>query len=97
MEQENINLLFEFLNMPISNGNEIFSKFKALPNAIFFEGNEPLQKYLYIPGTREDRVVLVAHTDTAWDKAYGKEAHQNVLFKDDVFYGENEEHQRRVS
>ena len=90
MEQGNKELIFEFLNMPISNGNEVFNKFKSLPKSLFSEGKEPLERYLYIPGTRKDRVVLVAHADTVWEKAYGHEAEQNILFNDGVFYSGND-------
>jgi len=91
MEQENKELLLEFLNMPISSGDEIFNKFNKLPKSFFSKGTKPLERYLYIPGTRDDRVVLVAHVDTEWDKTYGHEAKQNVLFNEGIFYGENKE------
>lgn len=91
MEQENINLLLEFLNMPINSGEKVFEKFKTLNGAVYSKGENSLENYLYIPGTRKDRIVLIAHTDTVWDKSYGKEITQNVLFNDGKFYGENED------
>ncbi len=65
-------LLTGFLNTPLECADELFDRFAALPHAITATGSEPLQRYVYIPGTRKDRVVLVAHTDTVWDKAYNK-------------------------
>ena len=63
MRTENEELLLEFLNTPLDSGDEIFDRFKALAGAIYSCGKEPLQRYVYIQGTRQDRVVLVAHMD----------------------------------
>lgn len=63
-------ILLEFLNMPLDRGDAILERFAALPGASFQQGPKPLQRYVYLPGTRKDRVVLVAHVDTVWDKAY---------------------------
>lgn len=91
--QENKELLLEFLNMPIQNGTAILDKFKAIPNATYGEGSLPQQRYVYIPGTRRDRVVLVAHVDTAWDENYIKNlslsSNRSVLFKNGLFYSGN--------
>ncbi len=70
MVNDRINTLGEFLNVPLCSGDGIFERFSALQGAIAGNGAEPLQRYVYIPGTREDGVVLVAHIDTVWDKAY---------------------------
>ena len=95
MELENKELLFEFLNMPIDGGDGIFDKFKVLPNAKHGEGKLPFQRYVYIPGTRKDRVVLVAHIDTVWDKNYVGEfelsSERKILFDNGVFTSANAE------
>lgn len=81
------NTLLEFLNMPIDCGDEIFSRFAALSGAIVEKGKEPLERYVYIPGTRPDRVVLVAHIDTVWDKSYNKpfSDKREVSFEEGIF------------
>lgn len=95
MEFENKELLFEFLNAPFDNGDAIFDKFKSLPNAKHSVGKAPLQRYVYIPGTRKDRVVLVAHVDTAWDKNYVNglklSSKRQILFDNGVFTSANAE------
>ncbi len=59
-----------FLSVPLSDGSAIFDTFAKLPGAVYCKGEEKLQRFLYVPGTRADRVVLIAHTDTVWDEAY---------------------------
>ena len=79
--------LSQFLNTPIDCGDEIFNRFAALSGAIVEKGKESLQRYVYIPGSRKDRVVLVAHIDTVWDKSYGRtslEEHE-VSFENGFF------------
>ena len=91
MKNKHIDILLSFLNTPLDSGDEIFARFAALPNAVDRSGAEPLQRYVYIPGTRKDRVLLVAHIDTVWDRAYKRpfsEAHE-VLFEDGVFRSGN--------
>ena len=68
-------LLEEFLSYPLSGTEEIFVRFERLPGAVSGRGEHPLERYVCIPGTRENRIVLVAHTDTVWDEAYGRPAH----------------------
>ena len=58
-------VLFEFLRMPVTGTEEVFERFLALPGAVL-RGSQR-ERFLYVPGWREDRVVLVAHADTAWD------------------------------
>ncbi len=44
--------------------DEVLAKFAALPNAQRVgQGDE---QFVYVPGTREDKVLLVAHSDTVW-------------------------------
>lgn len=45
--------------------DEVMEKFKQLPNATY--NGLWNQAFCYIPGTRKDRVLLVAHADTVWD------------------------------
>ena len=79
----------QFLNMPLSNADEIFQMFSAMPGAIAKQGKKPLERYVYVPGTRAKRVLLVAHADTVWDRSYGKASETTVVFQDGVFSGTN--------
>ncbi len=66
-------LLQSFLAVPLWDSTEIFEKFSALPGAVYCKDTHKLQRFVYVPGTRADRVVLMAHTDTVWDEAYRKQ------------------------
>ena len=44
----------------------IIDKFYDLPGAEYHGAHD--QAFCYIPGTRKDRVLLVAHADTVWDR-----------------------------
>lgn len=87
----NYELLSEFLRTPLESGEKLFDRFAALPNAVTAVGSEPLQRYVYIPGTRKDRIVLVAHADTVWDKAYDKpfSGTPEIKFENGVFLSGN--------
>lgn len=83
-------VLRQFLGLPLDSGDAIFERFAALPGAVCGCGSQPLQRYVYLPGTRKDRVVLVAHMDTVWDRACGKPCGAPVLVEQDgVFYSGN--------
>lgn len=83
--------LLSFLNTPLDSGDMIFEKFAVLPDAVVGVGDAPLKRYVYIPGTRKDRVVLVAHIDTIWDRSYKKPFTEDrgVVFDDGVFRSNN--------
>jgi len=61
-------VLTEFLKMPLGSTDEVFKKFAAIPKAIH-RGNS-LKQFLFVKGKRKDRVLLVAHADTVWDRHY---------------------------
>lgn len=82
-------LLEEFLSYPLNTAEDIFARFESIPGAIVGKGETDLERYVCIPGTRENRIVLVAHADTIWDNAYGKPAHTTVTFDDGIFKGTN--------
>ena len=92
MSKENEKLLFDFLNTPLDSGDIIFEQFAAIPGAISGIGEKPLERYVYIPGTRKDRIVLVAHIDTIWDKNYNMpfSDKREVKLKDGLFCSNNE-------
>lgn len=66
-------LLETFLKLPLGGTDEVFDLFSSLPGAIRCEGANSLERFVYIPGTRKDRVLLTAHADTFWDERYGME------------------------
>ncbi len=91
MENGHIESLLSFLRTPLDSGDEIFARFAALPGAIVGKGDGPLARFVYIPGTRKDRVVLIAHADTVWDKSYKRPytGTRDVIFESGVFISAN--------
>ena len=70
MIPEDERVLERFLDMPVSSPDRIFEIFGKLDGAVEKKG-EGKQRYLYVPGTRKDRCLLLAHADTFFDTAYG--------------------------
>jgi acetylornithine deacetylase/succinyl-diaminopimelate desuccinylase-like protein len=68
--------LQKFLEFDNANSDDIFELFKSvLPNSIYREAPESdedslYQKFLYFEGARENKVVLVAHTDTVFENDF---------------------------
>ena len=60
-----IETLREFLEIPLGSSDELFERFLKLPGAIF-RGHTP-KRFLYLKGSRENKVLLVAHADSYWD------------------------------
>lgn len=83
--EEHKALLERFLSVPLSSADDIFKMFAALPGAKYGRGKRPQQQYVYVPGKRKDRVVLVAHADTVWDREFGVEAEQKLIFEEGEF------------
>lgn len=48
----------------------VLKAFAGLPNAI--DVGHGLERYVYVPGTRKDKVLLVAHSDTVWNRGNAK-------------------------
>ncbi len=69
---EDRDVLERFLSKPLDRSDGVFDEFRMLPNAIYKDYGE-LTKFVYIRGKREDRVLLIAHADTFWDKGCGEE------------------------
>lgn len=87
MNQTSIDTLSHFLNMPLDSGDGVYQMFAGLPGAVVGQGADPLQRFVYIPGSRRDRVVLVAHIDTIWDKSYKKPFSESrgVILENGIF------------
>ncbi len=68
---DDINVLLDFLNYPLTGTDEIFKRFQTLPGAITYGLGR--KQVVYIEGKRHPasgRVLLVAHADTAWDRSF---------------------------
>ena len=78
-------ILDQFLNIPITSSQGVFEIFSQLPGAVWHKGEKPLQQFVYVPGTREDRVVLSAHADTVWDAFYGKPQEAVLRYEDGIY------------
>ena len=87
MQNNHIETLLEFLNTPLDSATKILERFSSLPNAVTGVGDKTLQRYVYIPGKIKNGVLLVAHADTIWDKAYNLpfSKEHRVIFEDGVF------------
>lgn len=76
---ESKEILIKFLSFPLESADSVFDCFARIPGANYIKGNKEQERFLYIPGTRKDRVLLVAHADTVWDYQYkGKEFKQEI-------------------
>lgn len=80
--------LFRFLSLPLTTARPVLAEFAALPGALSLSVGEHCN-FVYVPGTREDRVLLVAHADTVWDGADEDTAWQRVYLEGGVIRGEN--------
>jgi len=68
--KDDTSVLLEFLQISLTSADEVFAKFMELPGAVM--RGSGLERFLFRQGTREDRVLLVAHADTCWDEHYGE-------------------------
>lgn len=58
-----------FLDCPVTSTEEVFAIFRKCGNVVEKHGAGK-EGYLYIPGKRKDRCLIVAHADTVRDLAY---------------------------
>ncbi len=80
-----ISVLKKYLSCSLLDGKAILERFSTLPNAQYYEGENALERFVYIPGTRKDRVLLIVHTDTFWDRNYPTEGMESVpIYEDDL-------------
>jgi len=62
--------LVEFLCISVSDASAVLRRFAELSGAV--RRGTGLAQFVYVPGARRNRVVLVAHADTVWDEACSK-------------------------
>ncbi len=80
-------VLEKFLEIPISSSEEVFNIFRSLPNSVEDHGTGK-EGYLYVPGNRRDRCLLVAHADTYFDVEYQDCIYENeVILNNGVYHG----------
>lgn len=87
-----VDVLKSFLAMPLYHSEGVFEKFLGLQPHIYRQNpDNSLQRFLFIEGTRPDRVVLVAHADTYFDERYGypRVTHE-LVERDGIIYSKNE-------
>ena len=86
-------VLEKFLSMSVKSSDQVFDAFKNIDGAKMY-GTEPLKRFLYIKGTRDDKVLLVAHADTVWDKNWQPENNdipQTLSYKYGVYSNSNKD------
>ena len=85
-------VLEEFLSLPIASSKSVLDKFASLPGAIsHYDGKK--RNFVYVPGTRDDKIVLAAHADTVWDDEYcDLNATQSIKLENGVYTGTNPEY-----
>jgi hypothetical protein len=60
--------LIEFLNHPLGSAEKTLTKFAEIPGAI--RRGQGLEQFVFIKGARANRILMVAHADTVWDRHY---------------------------
>jgi len=76
---KDLDVLEEFLNMSVFSADPVFEKFQTDENGRIFNVNG--NKCYFKPGTRNDRILIIAHADTVWDERYGR--FTNYIFDED--------------
>jgi len=59
-----IEILRSFLEIPLGSADGMFDRFMEIPGAIY--RGEGLERFLYVRGSRSNKVLLVAHADTLY-------------------------------
>lgn len=81
---EALKVLLNFLSFPLYDSGTVISHFRTLPNAEYYAGTSPMNRFVYIPGSRKDRVLLTAHADTVWDEYYTKTRIETTPLYDEI-------------
>jgi hypothetical protein len=73
-----IDVLRQFLEIPLDSADGIFSRFGEISGCDMRVGKQPQQRFLYVRGQRDEKVLLVAHADTVWDGDPDYQSHRVV-------------------
>ena len=67
--RQEIITLAHFLKIGLDDPEGVMNEFKALPGAQYYPPSydDNGNSFIYVPGTRDDRVLLTAHADTVFD------------------------------
>lgn len=89
MKEKPFEVLREFMNMPITSTDAVFNKFSEDEGGKVY--NARFGRFYYKPGTRPDRILLIAHADTVWDGRYkddpeGKKVSPGYLAENNKYY-----------
>ncbi len=86
MLQKYFDVLEGFLKIPLESADGVFERFMDTPDHIF--RGQGQQRFLYVRGSRRNKVCLVAHADTVWDLHKGhKPFHgREIGFDGDRFF-----------
>ena len=79
--------LVEFLKFPLGSANAVFKRFSSIPNQRKILCGRSPERFIYLSGSRENKVLLVAHADTYWDG--GRPSQHNVIRDADVLRSSN--------
>jgi hypothetical protein len=61
---QDVATLMEFLSCPVGDSSGIIDRFAVLPGAQVYGRGE--ERFAFVPGERDVRLLLVAHADTVW-------------------------------
>ena len=81
-------ILEHFLRMPLNGAEAVLSDFSQLSGAKYFPSTsrDYPDSFVYVPGARNDRVLLVAHADTFFDTYAG----ENIIeLEEDTYFSGN--------
>ena len=89
MEKER-EVLELFLNKSVTSSRSVMREFSKLKGAIVHLPRKT-GGFVYVPGTREDRVLLVARADTVWDSVFNlyQFPKQKVVYKNGFYVSAN--------
>ncbi len=74
--------LFDFLSVPLGDSDSILKRFARLPGAIHRGSGD--KQFVFIKGSRADRIVLVAHADTVWFWGEHQKQKPDLQFEDGI-------------
>ena len=82
--KDDLKVLKDFLEIPINSSDGVFDRFLEIPGSIF--RGDKKERFLYVPGKRKNKILLVAHADTFWDSHYldGSVYEQKLIFKNNI-------------
>lgn len=82
-------LVSKFLNVSTVDSKTVFEFFNTIHTSVYKSGNKDFQQFIFVPGDRQDRVLLVAHADTVWDAKYGNGSDSKLIFENGIYSSGN--------